>query len=236
MTKNLFLWLLLLFPLLAYAQPDSSKMTIRFNGGYADTGSSNGVASLGASESNSRNWNVGLTVGFPVGKNWEAGFGFEYWKQKTIAQATINLPKQWIAVELTETDMNITIGKFYLAGHWQIFNRLYFNPILSVCIGGAKATLESLKAVREPINIDDIPVLQPPSQINGAWGYVSKISYDYFAIGLAPSFSYYLNRHFALNLETGSFSLSTTDWEWDNKQWLVNINPTYWKLGIIVTF
>ena len=236
MNKKNFFSLLLLFPLFAYAQPDSSKLIIRFNGGYADTGSSNGVSSLGSVASNSRDWNVGLSVGLPVGKRWEVGFGFEFWKQKTIAQATIDLPKQWIAMEMTETDMNIIVGKVYLAGHWRIFNRLYFNPMLSLGIGKAKSVLESFKLVREPINIDDIPVLQPPSLIDGFWGNGSKISYDYFAIGLAPSFSYYFNRHFALNLETGSFSLSTTDWEWDNKQWLANINPTYWKLGIIVTF
>ena len=233
--KKIFI-LLLLFPLLAYAQPDSSKLIIRFNGGYADTGSSNGVASLGASESNSRNWNVGLTVGFPFGKRWEAGVGFEYWKQKTIAKSTMYLPKQWSAMEVTETNLNLIVVKVYMSGYWRIFNRLYFNPMFSVGIGRAKGTLESFKAVREDITIDDFLVLQPISQINGAWNYESKISYDYFAMNLAPAFSFYLDRHFALNLETGSFSFSTTEWEWNNKQWLANVNPAYWKLGIIVTF
>jgi len=233
--KKTFFSLLLLFPLFVYAQPDSSKLTIRINGGYTDTGSSNGVASLGASASNTSAWNIGLTVGLPFGKRWEAGVGFEYWKQKTAAFSQIYLPKQWMAEEYTETNMSLILGKLYLTGRWQLFNRLYFTPMLSIDIGKAKVNLESYKAVVEDISVDGI-ILKPPSHIDGAWGYESKTSYDYFAINLVPAFSYYLNRHFALNLETGSFSFSTTDWKWDNKQWLANINPTYWKLGIIVTF
>ena len=196
--------LFLLFPLFAYAQPDSSKLIIRFNGGYADTGSSNGVASLGAFESNIRDWNVGLTVGFLFGKRWEAGIGFEYLKQKGTSTSTIFFPNHWTAI----------VGKAYLAGHWRMSNRLYFNPMLSLGIGKVKSGSEVLNFL----------------------GFESDFSYDYFAINLAPAFSFYLNPHFALNLETGSFSFATTDWEWDNKQWLAHINPAYWKLGIIVMF
>ena len=67
--------------MLAYAQPDSSSFIFHFNGGYADIVTSNGVASLGAVVSNTRNLNVGLTVGLPVGKNWEVGVGLDYLKQ-----------------------------------------------------------------------------------------------------------------------------------------------------------
>jgi len=222
--KNIFFSLFLLFPLFVHAQPDSSRFIIRFNGGYADTGSSNGVASLGALASNTGAWNVGLAVGLPLGKHWEAGIGFEYWKQKTIAQSEIYLPLQWQAMQQTETDMKLIVGKLYMAGRWQLFSRLYFTPIFSTGIG--KAT---------EIQMINTYVAEYMSYFNW-WINESDISYDYFSINLAPAFSFYLNHHFALNLEIGSFSFSTTDWEWDNKQWLANINPAYWKLGIIVSF
>jgi len=233
MTKNGFFSLFLLFPLFAYAQMDSSRFIIRFNGGYADTGSSNGVASLGALASNTGAWNVGLAVGLPLGKHWEAGIGFEYWKQKTEALSEIYLPKQWLAMQSTETDMKLIIGKLYLAGRCKLFSQLYFSPIFSTGIGKATSTQTSFTAVRQDFD-GQLQIGDGDALI--AWGSESVISYDYFSINLAPTFSFYLNRHFALNLETGSFSFSTTDWEWDNKQWLASINPTYWKLGIIVTF
>ena len=238
MNKFIYFTLFLLFPLLAFAQPDSSSVVLRFSGGYADTGSSNGVASLGATSSNTRDWNVRLTVGLPVGKCWEVGLGFEYLKQKTTAESKIYLQKQWLAIERTETVMNLFIGKVYMAGHWRILNRLYFNPMLYLGIGKAKGTQKSDKAVREMVYIEPGTIIDigPPSQINGLWFSEMKISYDYFAIGLAPAFSYYLTKHFALNLETGNFRFSTADWDWDNKQWLANVNPMYWQLGIIVTF
>ena len=216
--------LFLLFPSLAYAQKDSSSVIIRFNGGYADTGSSNGVASLGSTASNSRDWNVGLTVGLPVGKRWEVGLGFEYWKQRTIAESTIYFPNQSLHMQFTETDVNLIIGKAYAAGRWKLFSQLYFNPMLLVGIGKAKGTQSYQTA------------FSPNMQINYLVEGESKISYDYFAIRLAPAFFYYFNRHFAINLETGSFRFTTSDWKWDNKQWLANVNPAYWQLGVIITF
>ena len=224
--------LFLLFSSLAYAQKDSSSVIIRFNGGYADTGSSNGVASLGSTVSNSRDWNVGLTLGLPVGKRWEVGLGFEYWKQKTVALYSIYLPKQWAAMELAETKMNIFIGKVYVAGRWQLFNHLYFNPMLSVGIGKATGTQKSHTAVTKIFTEGGLV----QDDISGAWTSEPDISFNYFAISLSPAFSYYFNRHFALNLETGDFRFTTSDWKWDNKQWLANVNPVYWRLGVIITF
>jgi hypothetical protein len=235
MIKKYFFALFLLIPFLACAQKDSSRLILRFNGGYADTGSSNWVTSLGASAYTTRDWDVGLTVGLPFGERWEAGVGFEYGRMKTVANYSIYLPKQWMAMEVAETKMNLFIGKAYVAGRWKLFSRLYFNPILSVGIGKATGTKISQAAWVQELNTDEITIITPGTQPQ-AWGSESDISYDYFAIGLSPAFSFYFTRHFALNLETGSFRFSTSDWKWDNKQWLANVNPAYWQLGIIVSF
>jgi len=233
MTKKIFFSLFLLFPLFAHAQMDSSRLIIRFNGGYADTGSSNGVASLSTLTSNTSAWNVGLVVGLPLGKRWEAGIGLEYMKQKTAAESQIHLPEQYLAWQKTDTDIKLIIGKLYISGRWQMFNRLYFTPILSTGIG--KATVA--QAARTYRALYDSSFLDLGIILNsGAWYNEADISYNYFEIGLAPAFSFCLSHHFALNLETGSFGFSTTDWKRDNKQWLANVNPVYWKLGVIVSF
>ena len=233
MTKKIFFSLFLLFPLFAHAQMDSSRLIIRFNGGYADTGSSNGVASLSTLTSNTSAWNVGLVVGLPLGKRWEAGIGLEYMKQKTAAESQIHLPEQYLAQQSTDTDMKLIIGKFYMTGRWQLFNRLYFTPILSTGIGKVIVTQE----VKTRRILYDSSLFEQGIFLNSAlWYSELETSYNYFEIGFAPAFFFYLNHRFALNLETGSFSFATTDWEWDNKQWLANVNPVYWKLGIIVLF
>ena len=237
MIKYIFFALFLLFPLLACAQKDSSSIIIRFNGGYADTGSSNWVTSLGASTYTTRDWNVSLSVGLPFGERWEAGVGFEFGRMKTVANSSMYLPKQWMAMEVAETKINLFIGKAYVAGRWKLFSRLYFNPVLSVGIGKATGTQVSQTAVQQ-VFYGDFGEIQigDTDNISGLWGNESDISYEYFDIGLSPTFSFYFNRHFALNLETGSFRFATYDWKWDNKQWLANINPAYWQLGVIITF
>ena len=61
------------------------------------------------------------------------------------------------------------------------------------------------------------PNLQEQEYLNLIIGETTKISYNYFAMSLVPAFSYYLNQHFAINLETGNFKFNIIDWEW---QWL----------------
>lgn len=223
----------LFFPLLMHAQSDSVAFFLRFTGGYADVGSSNGVSSLGAVAGNTRSWNAGLTMGFSLSKHWEAGFGFEYQKQKSETESRLFVPKQLMGLQLTQTDINLVIGRAYLAGCWHLFSRLYFNPILSVGVGKATGTQTNLTATTN-IQADDsfVHITEPKDYLGGG---ETDISYKYFAVGIAPAFTFYLNRHLALNLETGNFQFSTTDWKWENKQWLANVNPAYWKLGIIWT-
>ena len=234
MKKSLVM--LLMIPVLAYAQPDSSSFILHFSGGYADLGTSNGVSSLGSVISNANNWNVGLTVGLPIGKKWAAGIGFEYLKQKNTTLSEIYIPKEWYAIQETETKINLIIGKVYLAGYWRLVNNLYFNPIFSSNVGKANSAQVSMKFVTKDYSSlpNEFVLIEIENPI--LIGEKEDISYNYFALSFAPAFSFYFTRNFALNLETGNFQFSATDWKWDNKQWLANINPTYWRLGIIVAF
>lgn len=232
MTKHFLAAFLLLFPLFAVAQPDSCNIVLRFGGGYADTGTSNGAVSI----TGTRNWNLGLNVGLPLGKHWEAGIGFEYQRQRTSTLSELYIPKHYLVQQTAETKINLTIGKVYAAGHWQLFKRIYFNPVISTGIGKAKGRQTSYVAARPYIGYPDELILLDPSDRPALESTESDISYDLFAISLAPAFSFYLNRHFALHLEVGSFAFATTDWDWDNKQWLATVNPAYWQLGIIAAF
>ena len=61
--KNLIiLTLFLICQVFAHAQSDSSKIIIRFSGGYSDTGVGNGVTSIGAVNANISDWNLGLKI------------------------------------------------------------------------------------------------------------------------------------------------------------------------------
>jgi len=231
MFKNTIFVLFFLFSSLVNAQSDSSFLFIRLNVGYADISSSNGAASLGASASNISDWNIGLSVGIPVGKRLEAGLGFEYTKQNVENVSIISVPLYFDSMELTETNANLFIGKAYLVGHWRIFNRLYFNPMFSFGVGKAKGK-QKIVTLANNLNAPQGEYHEYLSH----WLREASFSYDFFAVSLAPSFSFFFNKHFALNIETGAFQFATTDWEWDNRQWLATIKPQYWQAGIILAF
>jgi len=238
--------LLGLIPLLAYAQPDSSQVIIRFNGGYTDLGLHNGVFSLGAVTAKNTEWNLGLSVGLTFGKNYEAGVGFEYIKQKIDAFSEVSIPIQNLeltyTIQGTLTDLNFFIGKVYLSKNWRIINKLYFSTIFSASVGKATGTQEVytfkgiFKYQSEKSNDPKDFFQKREEEANIFYRRNYTLSHDYFGINLSPAFSYYFTRHFALNLETGIFGLNIIDWDWENKQCLASINPAFWQFGIIVAF
>ena len=241
MIKIKIIIVFLLLPVLAYTQLDSSSVIIRLNGGYADIDLSNGVASLGGVASNTSSWNVGFSLGLVVNKKWEVGLGFDYMKQKTTAESQISIPTMFLSYQETDTKVNIYMGKLYLSGYWRLFNRFYFNPIFSTNIGKAAGFQKYSEIVGhnndisnpDPNHFSQDPILM---DIFISERKRNNISFNYFSLSLSPAFSYYFTQHFGLNLETGCFQFSTVDWEWDNKRWLANINPEYWRLGIFVSF
>jgi hypothetical protein len=242
MTNNNLFFLLLLFPLFANAQPDSSKFHIRLNAGYADIASTNGLISLSAISSNSRQWETSLSAGYIINSYWEAGISFSYLKQRIQAESFHYFPvyhKNILGSEQTETKIHLVAVDIYTVGYRQLFSRLYFTPKLAFTVGrGNGVQKSSFQADAYPIGSGNGIFEWYPEDEVSRYSTVNEnnISYDYAALNLAPAFTYYLNRHFALNLETGIFMFSTIDWKWDNKQWLANVNPTYWRLGIIVAF
>ncbi|MDR1171008.1 MAG: hypothetical protein LBL24_00990 [Bacteroidales bacterium] len=237
MKTKAFTFFLFLLPAVLCAQPDSSKFCIRLNGGYADVGSSNGLSSLGAVSSSNRQWEISLAAGYVIDKHWEIGLGFNYRKQKINALAEFDFPipdqlwlepdqQQWLemlGMEFTETKMHLTTFDLYAIRNWRLFSRLYFTPKLTFRIGKAKGTQESVIVT----STGWAPILI---------GSNNDISYDYAALQLVPALTFHINRHFALNLELGSFQFSAIDWEWDNKQWEATVNPAYWRLGTVFSF
>ena len=234
MKINVIFFALFFVPLYLYAQPDSSRVFIRFNGGYTDYSSSNGASSLAAVSSNNTTWESCLTIGFSVARNWEVGLGIEFQKQKTeaISSMFVSTPRKWASQQITETHIHLLMGKIYAAKYWRLFSRLYFNPDISFGIGKWQGTQKDITLYAEEAPVDEI-VVGPPSLTTGG---KSDISYDYLALSLTPAFTFFFNRHIAINLATGCFQFSTTNWVWDNRQWLANVNPAYWKLGVIVSF
>ena len=226
----------ILIPLCLYAQPDSSRVFIRFNGGYTDYGSSNGVASQPAVNSNNTAWETGLSAGFSIARNWEVGLGVAFQKQKTEAISEMDIFMKLASLQYTETEISLILGKIYVAGYRRLFSRLYFNPGFAIGIGKGKGTQKNMTAYKETIYafpFDELP--DDPFSQSITTGK-EDISYDYMAISFTPAFTFFFNRHIALSLETGCFQFNTTDWDRDNRRWIVNINPAYWKLGVVVSF
>jgi hypothetical protein len=234
MKNGTFFFLLLLCSIPVLAQSDSSKVAIRLVGGYNDVTTSNGVASMGAVNSTTAAWNLGLSVGVRIDKNWEIGLGAEYQKQNQATSSILHIPEQWIAFEETDTKAHILMGKLYAAYYWKLVHRLYFNPKVELAYGELSGKQENRNAY---IRVKTPGIVYPYEKDDYYFGASEQdISSHYLAAALVPTFSFFFSKRVAAFLETGRFQLEMIDAEWDNRQWTADLNPASWRVGIMVTF
>lgn len=231
MHKYLTLCLLLLLPQLLQAQSDKNKWSFRLHAGYADNSSSNGVYSLGTNQLTGRDYNTDLSIGFHLSKRWECGVGFYYGRQDNRVTSSLYVPMEFYATEITRTKLNLFMWEYYLTGKFQIFKGLYFSPIMSYNSGHADETkghyIFKCQEVLRPNTT--FPSFENVLQDR----YIYYNTYYYSSIAVMPAFTFYINNHFALNLQTGIFSISMIDDDFSSRSCLADINPSSWRLGLV---
>lgn len=231
--KNILLTsLFLLLSVNLIAQFDNNKI-LRFNVGYAEVGTSNGVSSIGAVSTDVSEGEIGLTFGFLVNKQWELGLGINYEYQHSNAISEVEATGLWRGIQITDTKVHKVMGRIYTAYNVKLFNKLYFNPVISLNIGHAMGNV-SVKTMTSGLNSPD-----PTSYTEyfSLWIFPdTKISYDYCAFRAAPALTYFFNNKIAATMNFGNFQLSMIDWEWDSHQWIASFRPAYWQLGFIIAF
>ncbi|GHT25602.1 hypothetical protein AGMMS4957_20710 [Bacteroidia bacterium] len=216
----------------------TTHIRVQFRVGYADQTTTTGAAYVSAAVSQISSWNVGLTLGAALNKNWELGVGFEYRHQKMKTMSELYLPfsnEQVMAQQQTETKVSLPVFSLYSAYYIHLSNRFYFTPRLEVGYGQAT---EKNTAVTETVTLyrtDEFDYFSPGKSGKELRAF-SPPKYDCFAMQLSPELRYFLSDNIGVSLGLGGVQLSLVDWEWDSKQWIANFNPAYWKLGMVVAF
>ena len=239
--KKIYLIIVLsILPLCLFSQIEDHHVIFHLNGGYVKTTTGNGAASLGAVSTNGYTGNISLLAGIPIG-NWEFGIGLEYQKENKDTDSRIyyrldnlNYTQTYAlyAVQLTNFSWSGLVGKLYATRHVRLLDKFYFSPNIAFNWGEINGMQEAYTISRE-MATPGSSLAQPRS------GYASiknDVTSEFSSLRIAPAFTYFFSRHFALNLETGGAEVALADWEWSSRQAIVQFNPAYWQLGVTVGF
>ncbi|MDR0833866.1 MAG: outer membrane beta-barrel protein [Candidatus Symbiothrix sp.] len=241
MKTKILAFVLLFSPFLAVAQMDSTThIRIQLRGGYADQTATTGAASISAAVSQGSSWNVGLTLGAALNRNWEVGVGVEYQRQKMETTSSLFLPfgdETWMAQGLTETKVSAPVFSLYSAYYLHLCNRLYLTPRLMVGYGNAKRENRDIIATMTSFPTEHYITLSSGSIMkSGVRETSSEYEYEYFGVQLSPELQYFFNDNIGVSLGLGGIQLAFVDWAWDSKQWIADFSPAYWKLGLVLAF
>lgn len=226
--NKIIVTLLCVFSLNAYSQIEEGKVLISFDGNFNKSGTESGVRT-NSQVSQGKYLDLGTTVGYFVTKNFIIGAGFNYgWSDEDRISMFSN-----ISTYAQQEAMNIK-SRTYLVNayggyYYQICDKFYFNTNLKFGFGKAKA--ENKNTFVSAVHYAD-NVIVDGSELgsqNISWDGDSDT--DCFSVEVLPELSYFVTPKFGLNLGLGGVGFAMADWDKDNTSWLVNFNPTYWRLG-----
>ncbi len=115
------------------------------------------------------------------------------------------------------------VDRFYVG---IAFNAVYSRLIQSTNYYSCEGEL-SVPYIMSPVNIVS-PVIYPSTN--------SKSNNDLIGLSINPEIKYFFYKNFGISVGLGGFDFVIYDFQLRNNMWLLNLNPTNWKLGIEILF
>jgi len=222
-----------------HRQINSNGFVFRLNGNYNETNTDNMLHNINAYSAVSKTGNVSLSAGY-MRQHWLFGLGFEYSRNKTIADGTLyeRLYDEQSRIvttafrEQSEVTLNMYGGMFYTNYYLSIYRNLYFTPGFYLGCGHIKGNYSRLTGARQLIFKEEnsLSVYLKETPITD---YEGKISSNYFYTQLSPELTWFFSNRFGLNLQAGGLGIDVIDSDWRNASKQINFNPSFWKLGIL---
>lgn len=155
--------------------------------------------------------NIGGSIGYFFSDRFVAGGGLDYNHQHELDYYTSS------PIYPSRQSMTLTVkGLFpyvYMGYYLPIVPKLYFNTNFKVSTGQDKTTIED-----SPTNYYNFETERVEAQIT-------------------PELSYFFAKQVGVYLGFGGLSYITSkSMSADTKNWLVNFNPEYWKIGFKAAF
>ncbi len=230
--NRIIITLLCIFSLNAYSQIENGKFLISLDGNFNKSGTESGVQN-NSLVSQGKYLDLGTTVGYFVTDNFIIGAGFNYvWSDEDRTSQFSNLTS-FIQAETMNIKSHTYLVDVYGGYYYQICNKLYFNTNLKFSFGKTKVENKNM-FVSSEIYTPGVISERGTGSICCSWDGDSDT--DCFSVELLPELTYFVTPKFGLNLGLGGVGFAMADWDKDNTSWLVNFNPSYWRLGFSYCF
>jgi hypothetical protein len=213
-----------------FSQIEKEGVIVSVDGNYMKTTTEDGATS-NQNVSQTKNLNIGTSVGYFITDKFIAGVGLDYyWNKESIS--TEMMINRFLQKEIMNSKSKAFLPNIYLGYYYPIINKLYFTINVKFSYGKIKSDYNTLIAGSVYYATDSVIEIHDPYSSPYLKEYEGNSEFDFFSAKLFPELTYFISANFGLCLGLGGIEYSMTDWKTDNSNWGVNFNPVYWKLGI----
>lgn len=207
------------------AQTDNGKFIFSMEGNYQKTASENGTF-INKTSAQSKNTNVGITIGYFITNRFVAGIGLDYFWVNETRTSFLALDQNY-NMEVQKIKLSTFAPSIYFNYYIPVLPNLYFNSRLKFNYGKIKSDLSSARASMVPYEPYNLTESLPYSQSSGT---IENL--EFFDARFSPELSWFFSSRLGLYLGLGGLEYSISEWESDNSSFSINFNPSNWRLGV----
>jgi len=232
MRKIVLSFLLPFLYLNVFSQIQKGDVCISFNGNYSKSTNESGVLT-NSFTTESKNLNIGSSFSYFITNRVAIGIGLDYLWSKSVTDNIQTIPNKFFQINQMDVKTNIYLPNVSVAYYYPIIDKLYFDLRLKCSYGKSKAKYNSTVFTAAYFDDDDDPytISLHTGRFSSNYKYYGDNENDIFIANINPELTYFLTPSIGISLGLGGLEYSLIDWNTDQYNCAINLNPNYWNLG-----
>lgn len=229
MKRTVLLTLIAFSTIHLFAQTDKGKFIFSIEGNYQKTTTESGTT-FNSLSVQSKYTNVGIAAGYFITDRFVAGIGLDYFRNNETRASYLALGQNY-QMEVDQIKSTAFAPSIYFNYYLPVLPKLYFNGKLKFCYGKIKTDMRSVKASAEPYEpYESFRYIE--YEPNNYGSYVSNYDPEFFNARFSPELTWFFSSKLGLYLGLGGLEYTISEWDSDYSSFIVNFNPSNWRLGV----
>lgn len=225
MKRTVLLTLIAFSTIHLFAQTDKGKFIFSIEGNYQKTTTESGTT-FNSLSVQSKYTNVGIAAGYFITDRFAVGIGLDYYRNNETRASYLALGQNY-QMEVDQIKSTALAPSIHFNYYLPVLPKLYFNGKLKFCYGKIKTDMRSVRASAEPYEPYNLTEYIPNSG-----SYVSNYNPKFFNARFSPELTWFISSKLGLYLGLGGLEYTISEWDSDNSSFIINFNPSNWRLGV----
>jgi hypothetical protein len=225
MKRTFLVALIAFFTIHLFAQTDKGKFIFSIEGNYQKTASENGTF-INKTSAQTKAADVGILIGYFITERFVVGFGLDYFSVNETRTSLLALDK-YFEMEEQKIKLSTFAPSIHFNYYLPVLPKLFISSKLKFSYGKINSDMSSARSSMWPYETSNVTESFPYS---GSSGTIDNP--EFFNARFSPEVTWFFSSKWGFYLGLGGLEYSITQWNADNSSFIINFNPSKWRLGV----